>query len=126
MGRPPDKELTARELEVMQVFWDGESTAAEARDRLAAAGLQRAYPTIANLVRLLHGKGLLAQVNDERPFIYRAVRSFEEVSSGLVNDLLQRVFGGSREQLFVRLLEQKRLTSKERAVLEKILQEHDQ
>ena len=42
MARPPAKDLTERELEVMHVFWQsGEQTAAEARDRLAAAGLDR-------------------------------------------------------------------------------------
>ena len=44
MGRPPAKDLTERELEVMHVFWSrGEVTAAEARDRLAATGLDRTY-----------------------------------------------------------------------------------
>ena len=127
MGRPRAKELTERELEVMQAFWKhGEATAAEVRDLLAAEGLDRAYPTIANLVRLLYEKGLLEPTNSERPFRYRAVRSFEEVSSNLLGDLLERVFGGSREQLFVRLLQQKRLTARERRVLERILKEHDQ
>ena len=126
MGRPPAKELTERELEVMQAFWmHGEATAAELRDLLAAEGLDRAYPTIANLVRLLFEKGLLEPTNSERPFRYRAARSFEEVSSNLLRDLLERVFGGSREQLFVRLLEQRKLTASERRVLERTLQEHD-
>ena len=36
MARPPAKELTERELEVMHVFWKrGESTVAEVRDALA-------------------------------------------------------------------------------------------
>ena len=39
MARPPARELTERELEVMHVFWSrGEATAAEARDELAAVG----------------------------------------------------------------------------------------
>ncbi len=64
MARPPAKDLTERELEVMHVFWrHGEATAAEARDRLADAGLDRAYTTIATLVRILHEKGFL---RDER------------------------------------------------------------
>ena len=63
MGRPPTKDLTERELEVMHVFWSrGELTAAEARDRLAATGLDRTYTTIANLVRGLHDKGFLNQL----------------------------------------------------------------
>jgi predicted transcriptional regulator len=126
MGRPPARELTDRELEVMQAFWKhGEATAAELRDLLAAEGLDRAYPTIANLVRLLYEKDLLEPTNSERPFRYRAVRSFEEVSSSLLGDLLNRVFGGSREQLFVRLLEQKKLTASERRILKRVLKEHD-
>ena len=36
---------------------------------------------------------------------------------------LDRVFHGSREQLLVRLVEQRKLTSRERAVLESILLE---
>lgn len=124
MGRPPAKDLTERELEVMHVFWSqGEATANEARDRLAATGLDRTYTTIANLVRALHEKGFLRQVNDERPFVYRAVRSFEDVSGRLLVDLVQRVFRGSRAQLLSRLIEQRALTAEERAVLEQVLKE---
>ena len=97
MGRPPAKDLTERELEVMHVFWSrGEATAAEARDRLASTGLDRTIPTIANLVRGLHEKGFLRQLNAERPFVYQAVRSYEDVSGRLLGDLVQRVFRGSR------------------------------
>ena len=50
MARPRAKELTERELEVMQVFWkQGEMRAVEARDRLAALGLDGA---IARQLRL--------------------------------------------------------------------------
>ena len=60
MGRPPAKDLTERELEVMHDFSrHGEATAALARERLAASGLDRTYTTIANLVRTLHDKGFL-------------------------------------------------------------------
>jgi predicted transcriptional regulator len=124
VGRPAARELTERELEVMHVFWEGGAlTAGGARERLAAAGLDRAYPTVANLVRLLEEKGFLRQENEERPFRYRPVRSHEEVSRGLVADLVRRVFRGSREQLLVRLVESRKLTAKERAVLEEILKE---
>ena len=124
MARPAAKDLTERELEVMHVFWNhGEATAAEARDRLAAAGLDRAYTTVATLVRILFEKGFLEPVNDERPFRYRPCRSYEEVSGRLLGDVLERVFGGSREQLLVRLVEQRKLTARERAVLEEVLKE---
>ncbi|HWE40445.1 MAG TPA: BlaI/MecI/CopY family transcriptional regulator [Isosphaeraceae bacterium] len=124
MARPPAAELTDRELEVMHAFWKaGEATAAEVRDRLAVAGLDRSYATIANLVRALHDKGFLRQVNDDRPFRYRPARSYEDVSGRMLGDVVRRVFGGSRSQLLKRLVEGRRLSAEERAVLEEVLKE---
>jgi predicted transcriptional regulator len=126
MVRPPAKELTERELEVMHVFWkQGELSASQARDQLAKQGLDRAYVTVANLVRLLVEKGYLEQTNDERPFQYKPVRAFPDVSRSLVRDLVERVFHGSREELLVHLFGQKKLTAKERAVLMQILKEQE-
>ena len=124
MVRPAAKELTQRELEVMHVFWTGgQSTAAEIRDRLAGAGRDLAYTTVATLVRILAEKGFVEQTNSERPFQYRPARSFEEVSRTILGDMVERVFNGSREQLLARLLGEARLTAKERAVLEAVLRE---
>jgi predicted transcriptional regulator len=126
VARPPAKDLTERELEVMHVFWrHGEQTAVEARDRLAEAGLDRAYPTVANLVRLLHEKGFLEQTNAERPYRFRPASSYADVSGRLLRDVIARVFHGSREQLLVRLVEQRKLTARERALLHDILKEQD-
>ncbi len=127
MARPATKDLTDRELEVMHVFWrHGEQTAAEARDRLAAAGPDLTYPTVANLVRILHEKGFLRPTNAERPFRYRPCQSYEEVSGRLLGDVIRRVFSGSREELLLRLVEQRRLTPRERSVLQAILKEQGQ
>ena len=122
MARPSAKELTERELEVMHVFWNvRQATVAEIRDRLAAAGRDLAYTTVATLVRILSEKGFLKQINNERPFQYRPVRSYEEVSRSILGDLVERVFRGSREQLLLRLVEERKLSAKERTVLEAIL-----
>ena len=126
MARPPAKELTERELEVMHVFWNrGESTVADIRDNLAESGLDRAYTTVATLVRILADKNFLIQTNQERPFSYRPARSYEDVSRKLLGELLDRVFRGSREQLLVRLMEQKALTAKERALLGEVLRQEE-
>lgn len=124
MARPRAKELTERELEVMHVFWKtGEATAHEVRDELAENGRDLAYTTVATLIRILTEKGFLEQTTDERPFRYRPLRSFDDVSRNLVSDLVQRVFGGSREQLLIRLMEGRKLTARERRLLEEILRE---
>ncbi len=122
MARPKAKELTERELELMHIFWrQGEMTAAELREQLAAEGRDLAYTTVATLVRILMEKGFLEQTNEERPFRYQPVRSYEEVSGSLLTDLIEKVFGGSREQLLVRLMEQRKLTRQERETLDEIL-----
>ena len=122
MGRPPSRDLTERELEVMHSFWrEGEANAAEARDRLAASGLDRTYTTVANLVRGLADKGFLRQVNDERPFRYVALRSHEEVSKRILGDMLDRVFRGSRAQLLKQLVDERTLTNEERELIEQVL-----
>jgi len=130
MVRPKAKQLTERELEIMHVFWSpcakqqaDHFTAAEVRQRLADEGRDLAYTTVATLLRILVEKEFIRQLNDRRPFVYQACRSFKEVSSRLVNDLVDQVFSGSREALLLRLVENKKLTKKERQLLEDILQE---
>jgi BlaI family penicillinase repressor len=137
MARPKAKELTERELEIMHIFWEASSedvsgadsgsaselTAQQVRDALAKAGRSLAYTTVATLVRILHEKNFLDMTHDERPFRYQAARSFDDVSSSILHDLVDRVFSGSREALLVRLIDRRRLTAKERAALKKLLRE---
>ena len=101
-------------------------TAQEVRDLLEQEGVELAYATVANLIRILLNKGFLAATNDQRPFQYRAVRSFDEVSRTFVGDLVHRVFQGSREQLLVQLFgDAKNLSDAERELLQQILEEND-
>jgi BlaI family penicillinase repressor len=124
MARPAAHDLTERELELMHIFWAaGELTAAAARDELATNGRDLSYPTVANLVRALHEKGFLRAANADRPFRYLPAKTHEEVSGRLLHDVVRRVFRGSREQLVVRLLDGRKLTTAERAALESILKE---
>ena len=124
MARPPAKELTERELEIMHVFWrHGELSAADVRAHLAAAGRDLAYTTVATLVRILVDKSYLEQTNQQRPFIYRPLRSFRDVSQRIVGDVIDRVFHGSRSQLLLQLMEDQELSDAERAILERLVQE---
>lgn len=127
MVRPRAKELTERELEIMHICWEhGELTAPDVREHLAGCGRDLAYTTVATLIRILCDKGFLAQVTHHRPFRYRSLRSFDEVSGRILGDIVHRVFQGSREQLLVRLLGQKKLSAKEREILHQILRETKQ
>ncbi len=122
MARPKAKELTERELEIMQQFWErGDLTIAELQEFLSSSGRNLAYTTVATLVRILCEKDFLKQLGEKRPFVFRPRRSFQDVSGRLVKDLVQRVFGGSREALLIRLMEEKALTAAERKAIESYL-----
>lgn len=124
MPRPSSKELTERELEIMHVVWAGDdATAADVRDALAAAGRPLAHTTVATLLRILEEKNYVVRANAQRPFRYRATRSYEDVSRNILRDVTQRVFRGSASQLLVTLLEDRKLTAKERRALEDLLRE---
>lgn len=125
MARPPAKELTERELEVMHVFWDsGEQTAVDVREKLAEHGRDLAYTTVATLVRILLDKGFLIQLNEQRPFKFKPARPFEEVSKSMISDMVDRLFGGSKEQLLLRMFDGTKMTRTERQALENILKEN--
>ena len=122
MGRPKASELTERELEVMHAFWDGgELTIAEVQERLNTEGRELAYTTVATLVRILVEKRFIKQITASRPHAFRALRSHEDVSGRLLQDLMQRVFGGSAEALVMRLMEDKTLSAAERKRLKKLV-----
>lgn len=124
MARPKAKELTERELEVMHVFWKlDEATISDVRSRLESDGRKLAYTTVATLVKILVDKKFLVQTTQQRPFSFKPTRAFKEVSGNMVSDLVTRVFGGSREQLLIQLMEKKKLNKSEREFLEKILKE---
>ena len=126
MARPKATELTARELAVMQIFWQEPSaTAEDAHRHIEQDGEQLAYVTVANVVRSLVDKGFLKQTNEKRPFRYQASRTFQQVSTRLVGDLVTKVFQGSREALLVHLLDRIQLSQEERDYLQQVLMQQE-
>lgn len=79
---------------------------------------------MATLIKILHEKEFLIQTGDQRPYYFKPSRPFEDVSKSMVGDLLERLFGGSREQLVLRLFDSGKLTRKEREALERVLKEN--
>lgn len=121
MNRPAAEQLTERELEVMHIFWaHGELTAQAARDQLESEGRSLTYTTVATLCKILWEKQFLERVGQSRPFSYTPHKSFAEVSGHFVTDLIQKVFQGSREQLLLHIIGDKKLTPKNRKLLEQL------
>jgi BlaI family penicillinase repressor len=99
--RPTDKEL-----EILRVLWqNGPGTV---RDVLKALNHERrgavGYTTALKMLQIMNDKGLVDRDETTRPQIYRARLAQEETQRQLVNDLLERAFGGSAKQLVMHAL----------------------
>lgn len=96
--------LTPLELQIMQVLWrEGPSNVQQVQKNLPA-GTDLAYTTVQTMLNVLHRKGRVRRALKGRAYDYRAVISKEAVLSQSVRDLVQRMFGGSSEELVMSLI----------------------
>lgn len=115
--------LTKLELKLMQVIWrQGESTVADVQ---AALDDEPAYTTVQTVLNILERKGKLKRTRQGRAFVYRAAVTEESASSGALRDLIERVFGGSTEDLVMSLIRSKQIDAKKLAKLSKKLAERE-
>jgi len=113
--RTPKAGLTKLELEMMQVIWRlGSSTV-----NTVQAELPRplAYTTVQTMLNILERKGKLRRELRGRAYVYSArVTEAKALGQG-VRDLVDRMFGGSSEELVMSLLKNGQLDAKRLADL---------
>jgi predicted transcriptional regulator len=106
----------------MKVIWDqGRVTVRDVYETL----LRRrhvAYTTVMTMMNILEQKGFLRKTaGDDRAFIYEPAKSRKIVMRAMVNEFLERVFGGSANPLLVHLVEDRHLTEKDLDELRKAI-----
>jgi predicted transcriptional regulator len=79
-----------------------------------------AYTTIATLLSRLEARGLVQHREEGRTYYYRPAVS----ETGVVQEVVDHVFGGSPLQLVSHLLESEDFTSDELDQLEKLIEDH--
>jgi predicted transcriptional regulator len=127
MARKKSPTLTEAELRLMDVIWEkGEATVAEVADSLPP-DIGLAYNTVLTTMRILEEKGFLDHVKakEGRAFVYRPVVGRQEASRNAVRHLVSRFFGNSAELLVLNLLEDEKLSDKERGRIRELLAQED-
>jgi predicted transcriptional regulator len=81
------------------------------------------YTTILKLMQIMNEKGLVERDESERTHIYQARFTEEQTQQGLVNDLLEKAFGGSAAQLVMRALAAREASADELAQIRQLLDE---
>jgi predicted transcriptional regulator len=106
--KAPDS-LTPLELQIMQVLWrDGPGNVQHVQKNLPA-GTDLAYTTVQTMLNVLQRKGRVRRTLNGRAFDYRAVVSEEKILGQAVRDLVERMFGGSSEELVMSLIKSREI-----------------
>jgi len=113
--RPGKTALTKLELELMQIIWRlGSSTVSAVQAELARP---LAYTTVQTMLNILERKGKLRRELNGRAYVYSArVTEAKALGQG-VRDLIDRMFGGSSEELVMSLLKNGQIDAKRLAEL---------
>jgi predicted transcriptional regulator len=107
--------LTKLELKIMQVIWKrGASTVSAVQAEMEPA---LAYTTVQTVLNILERKGKLKRELDGRAFVYAAKVTEEKAVGQSVRDMIDRMFGGSSEELVMSLLKSKQIDAKRLAKL---------
>ena len=109
--------ITPLELKVLQVLWsDGSCTVQQVQAALLPS-TELAYNTVQTMLNILHRKGRVKRSLDGRAYVYRPSASKDKVAGQAVKDLIQRMFGGSPEELVMSLIKSRQLNLDQIAAL---------
>ena len=102
MTRPQPRPTDA-ELAILRVLWErGPSTVRQVHEALAIR--ETGYTTTLKLMQIMADKGLVTRNETARTHVYSAMAGQEQTQRQLVQDLVDRAFGGSAAQLVLRAL----------------------
>lgn len=113
--------LTGQQLAIMRLLWDrGEMTVAEVQESLEGDG-KHAYSTVATMLGRLEKRGLVRHRAEGRTYHFSPAVS----ETGVVREVVDRVFGGSASALVSHLLENEELGDSELSAIKKMIAEHE-
>jgi len=118
-AKPPRP--TEGELSILRVLWARESATVREVHQVLNASKPTGYTTVLKLMQIMTEKGSVTRDESVRPQVYRARQSQEQTQRRLVDDLLQRAFGGSVRTMVLQALSHKQSTPQELQEIERFL-----
>lgn len=112
MSRPKGKSelLTTVELEFMLVLWEiGAGTIRDVLGKLKGDE-QRAYTSVATVLKVLNGKGYLLAEKEDRAIIYKPTLSKVEYENKTLKSLAATLFNGTPTAMVARLVDDEDLS----------------
>ncbi len=123
MTRQNTPRPTDAELAILRVLWQrGPSTVRQVQETLSS---DRGYTTVLKLMQIMTNKGLVHRDESQRAHIYQPVFAEEETQQRLVDDLIERAFGGATTNLVMQALSAKKASAEELAQIRQLLDEFE-
>ncbi len=113
-------QLTTLEMEIMKVLWD----IAPATVQMVQARLERglAYTTVQTMLNVLHRKEKVSRELHDRAYRYSPAVSRNQVVTQTMRDIIDRMFGGSAENLVMSLVEARHFDKKKLSKLQEMIE----
>ena len=120
MARPVATQPTEVELQILGVLWElGPSTVRQVH-RALAPQRDTGYSTTLKMMQVMLDKGLVRRNDTVRPQVYRAAKSKPQTQVQMLDDLTQKVFGGSAKRLVMQMVSTGRLSPEEMAEIQRL------
>ena len=124
MPRPVSEYPTELELQILKVLWERSPlTVREVRDALDAGGRPLAHTTVITMLSTMVDKGQLEKLDPLQGKAFRFVPRIDrdDVSKGMLGDVVARVFDGSAEAVMLSLFDVAELDAAELGKLRRLL-----
>lgn len=123
MARRSSKYPTELELEILKILWsDGESSVRHVRKELT--NFRRlAHTSVMTMMAIMTEKGYLKRFKRGKSYTYKPCVTKEETRSGILGDVVDRVFNGSTMAAMVNLIETRDIDEAELAELHGLLKQ---
>jgi BlaI family penicillinase repressor len=121
---PASYHITEAELAVLQVLWDeGVATTRRLTEVLYPGGGVSEYYTVQKLLERLEEKGCVLRDRSVRAHRFRAALARNELVGRRLEELAEKLCGGSFVPLLTELVKSRRLTPQEYASLVELVQD---
>lgn len=125
MARTP-MDVTDAELAVLQVLWDdGSATIRHLTDVLYPGGGAAQYGTVQKLLDRLEAKECVARDRTAAAHTFAATIAREDLIGRRLQDMAEKLCGGSLTPLLTHLVRTKQLTARERQELRDLIDDVD-
>src|SRR5580658_3284661 len=121
MARPPSKQPTDGELEILKILWETGPTGLGRIHTVLQERRGVATTTVATMLKMMLAKELVQREDGPRGYLWSARVSRKATVSGLIGKLVQHVFDGSAHRLVAHLVHEGALDEAEREEIAALL-----